>query len=563
MYFDTLTAAAMADELNGALAGGRVQEVLLVDALTLGMEVYAQHERRYLVLSAQPAQARVHLSAEKLRRGPETPLPLLLLLRKHLRGGRLERVTQPGFERILRFEFAGLEGPLALYAEIMGRRSNLIAVDAEGMVLEAIKRVTPEQSRRPILPRRPYEPPPPLRKASIASLTPSDLGALLAGGEGALWRRLVDAVAGMSPLLAHEVVYRAASDAEARAASPAELAAAGRALLVELPARHAWTPSVGLEEGRAVAYAPYALTHLPAQRTAESMSAAIAAYLAEQGRAEPYAEAKARVRRSLDAAREREMHRKAAIARGLRSPSEIDRVREMGEWVLAYASQIVPRQTELVVEGVAGEELHIALDPERSAVENAQRYFREYDNAKLAAQGGPERLAEVDRALERLAQLEADLALAENRAEIDEVRAALVQGGYMRARKAPLAARAAGPRRLETDEGLVIWVGRNSRQNALVLERAAPTDLWFHARGVSGGHLILVTGGREVPEALVERVAALAAHYSTARGEARVPVDVTERRYVRPIPGAGPGQVTYRNERTLTVALAHDVMRDA
>ena len=546
----------MADELGALLVGGRVQEIVLVDDLTLGLEVYAGHERRYLLLSARPEQARVQLVEEKLRRGPERPLPLLLLLRKHLRGARLARVAQPGFERILSLEFEAPAGPLMVVAEVMGRRSNIIAVDGEGMVLDAIKRVRPEQSRRPVLPHAPYLPPPPLHKASIAGLTPADLRRLLAESQEPLWRGLVDQVAGMSPLLAREVVFRVAGDVEAIEASPADLLAAARALLVELPASHAWVPTVGLEDGRAVAYAPYALSHLPGQRQAPSMSAAIAAYVAQRGQAAPYAEAKARVRQELAEARARELRRRAAIARDLRPPEEIARLRESGEWILAYASQIGPRQEELVVEGSTGEALHIALDPERSAVENAQRYFRAYDNAKLAAEGGPQRLAAVDRALERLAQLETDLELAENRAEIDEVRAALVEAGYVQARKAPAGARSSGPRRLETEEGLVVWLGRNSRQNALVLQRAAPGDLWFHARGVPGGHAILVTGGRPAPEAAVERVAALAAYYSAARNEARVPVDVTERRHVRAIPGAGPGQVTYRHERTLVVAPA-------
>jgi predicted ribosome quality control (RQC) complex YloA/Tae2 family protein len=553
VYYDALTTAAMADELNGALEGGRVQGVVLVDDLSLGLEVYAQRVRRYLLLSAQAGHPRVHLVADRPRRGPERPLPLLLLLRKYLRRARLRRVTQPGFERILRFEFEGPEGPLQLLAEIMGRRSNIVAVAADGSVMDAIRRVTPEQSRRPLLPHHPYEPPPPLRKASIASLAPGDLRALLAEAEGPLWRRLVAQVAGMSPLLAHEVVFRAAGDAEAAEAAPSQLLAAARALLVDLPASHAWTPTLGLEEGRLLAYAPYALTHLPGWRAAESMSAAIEAYLAAEGKAPSYAEARARVRKEIAAAREREIRRQQAIARGLRPEEEINRLREMGEWVLAYATQIEPRQRELLVEGADGEPLRIPLDPERSPVENAQRYFREYDNAKSAAEGGPARLAEVDRALDRLAQLEADLDLAENRAEIDEVHAALVQAGYLQTRRAPTAARSAGPKRLQSEEGYIVWVGRNSRQNALVLERAAPTDLWFHARGLPGGHVVLVTGGRPVPEALVERVAALAAYYSPARDEGRVPVDVTERRYVRPIPGAGPGQVTYRNERTLDV----------
>lgn len=556
MYFDALTTAAMVDELQATLAGGKVQDVVLVDPLSLGLEVYAQHERQYLLLSAQPANARVQRLTVKPRRGPESPLPILLLLRKYARGGRLLGVKQRDFERIIAFELVGPAGPVTLLAEIMGRRSNLILVNPEGIIMEAIKRVTPEQSRRPILPQHRYTPPPPLEKASAASLTATRLAALLAEGEGDLSRRLVNAVAGMSPLLAHEVIFRATGDPQAEAAEPAQLLDVTRSLLVEMPKAHAWAPSVGLREGVVVAYAPYELTHLPERRPAPCLSAAIEEYVEVQGTIEPYAEAKSHVQKMLDAAREREMRRRTAIARDIRPEEEATHLREMGEWILAYASQIRRRQEELVVEGLDGQPLRIPLDPERTPAENAQRYFREYDNARAAAREGPRRLEEVDRALARIAQWETDLKLAENRAEIDEVRAALVEAGYVRTRRRAPLARPAGPKRIETEEGFVIWIGRSSRQNADVLERAAPQDLWFHVHGLPGGHVVLVTGGRPVPDDLIGQVAALAAYYSAARGEPRVQVDVTERRHVRPIPGAGPGQVTYRGERTLVVTPA-------
>jgi len=263
------------------------------------------------------------------------------------------------------------------------------------------------------------------------------------------------------------------------------------------------------------------------------------------------------VARLLGQARERELRRRAAIARDLLPAEEIDRLREAGQWILAYATQIRPRQEALEVEGPDGQPLRIALDRERTPVENAERYFRQYSHARAAAREGPRRLAEVDQALARLAQWQTDLRLAENRAEIDEVRAELARAGYLRlGRRAPKAPRPAGPRRLETAEGFVVWLGRNSRQNAAVLDRAAPLDLWFHARGVPGAHVVLATGGRQAPEELLQRVAALAAYYSDARDESRVAVDVTERRHVRPIRGAGPGQVTYQGERTLVVAPA-------
>ena len=76
MYFDALTVAAIADEFRNALLGGRVQQVVHLDDLTIGLEVYAQHRRQYLVASADSQHARVHVTDLKLRRGVDTPTPL-------------------------------------------------------------------------------------------------------------------------------------------------------------------------------------------------------------------------------------------------------------------------------------------------------------------------------------------------------------------------------------------------------------------------------------------------------------------------------------------------------
>jgi predicted ribosome quality control (RQC) complex YloA/Tae2 family protein len=106
-----------------------------------------------------------------------------------------------------------------------------------------------------------------------------------------------------------------------------------------------------------------------------------------------------------------------------------------------------------------------------------------------------------------------------------------------------------------TPEGFTIWVGRNSRQNDQVtFTKGASDDLWLHARGVPGAHVIVKTENRAVPEAVIRRAAELAAYFSTARDETRVRVDVTRRKYVRKIKGGKLGMVTYRNEEPVEVA---------
>ena len=112
------------------------------------------------------------------------------------------------------------------------------------------------------------------------------------------------------------------------------------------------------------------------------------------------------------------------------------------------------------------------------------------------------------------------------------------------------------PKPLRDQDGNIIYIGHSGRQNDLVtFDLAGPEDTWLHARGVPGSHVIVrwrIPGMAEEPET-IEAAAALAAYYSAARNASSVEVDVTKRKFVRKIKGAGPGMVTYRQERTIAV----------
>jgi predicted ribosome quality control (RQC) complex YloA/Tae2 family protein len=108
---------------------------------------------------------------------------------------------------------------------------------------------------------------------------------------------------------------------------------------------------------------------------------------------------------------------------------------------------------------------------------------------------------------------------------------------------------------MASPDGFMVWVGKNALQNdSLTFRQAAPHDLWLHARGVPGAHVIVQSEGRPVPERTVEWAAELAAYYSRGRDDTRVAVDVVERRHVRRLKRGRPGQVVYRRERTMHVA---------
>ena len=193
--YDVLTIAAVVDELSATVENGRIQRIGLIDARTIGAEIYARGRRHHLVASADDRLPRLRLAPDMPSLDTALATPFGLLLRKYLRGGIILGVDQPPLERLVRFSIAKRLGSLktpaaadnarsapegvdpstdaevdelpeeayaadltfvSLYVELMGRHSNLILVDNDGAILDSAKRVTPAMSRvRTILPRQP------------------------------------------------------------------------------------------------------------------------------------------------------------------------------------------------------------------------------------------------------------------------------------------------------------------------------------------------------------------------------------------------------------------------
>lgn len=555
MYFDALTMAAIAAELRAELLGGRVQQVLLPDRLSLAMEIYAHRQRRYLLASAHPQAARVHLLSAKPRRGVEDVSPLLLLLRKYVRDAHLVEVHQPPAERILHLALNGPQGPVMLVVEAIGRQSNLVLVAEDGAVLDALKRVGPEINRvRVVLPGHAYVPPPAQDKLLPAEVTEYRLRQLLARwpSEMLLRQALVESIAGISPLAAREIAYRALGDTDVKVGQVERITPVIEAVqaLTQEPPRPALVQD---EEDEVVAFASYAPTHLGTHKPLQSMSAAVEAYFGTQSGG--YQAAKAPLFRAIEAAHQRLVRRREKLAEGQRSAGDPETLKQMGEAILAYAYQIEPGQSELAAEWEAGEPpLQVRLDPRLSPSENAEVYFRRYRKAQRAAVEIPAQAAQVEAEEAYLDQLAQDLQMAENRPEIDAVGSALAQAGYLKRKRKPASSPAARPLRFTSPDGFVVWVGKNALQNEkLTFQIAAPDALWLHAHGIPGAHVIIQTGGRLVSEHTLEWAARLAAYYSRGRDDTQVDVDVVPRQHVRRLRGGRPGQVTYRHERTLRV----------
>ena len=579
MHFDALTLACVTSELKILLNEGRVQQVLLPDEHSIGLEVYARRQRHYLLLSADPQAGRVGVSNQKLRRGAEGASQLLLLLRKYVRDSLLTSVVQPDpTERVLHLHFTHAEhGQTLLIVEIMGRRSNLILLNANHKIMDCQRRIAPgEHVQRVLLPGQPYLPPPPQAK-----LAPLDDGspnyylrlAALLQDEGKLWKALTAGVAGISPTLAREIAWRVAGNVDAATTGVNRLAVAQTLQAVWSPVETGeWQPGVWVENDLVVGFSAYP-AHVQGDFVAtDSMSTALDQFYTRAQPLQPvaprdaYASLRAGVAADLRRATLRVQRQLAALAGDEPAPGAAERMRTQAEWLLALNSQIQPEQTLLEVDLGEGERLQIVLDAQKTPVAQAQHMFKTAAKWERAAQVIPVRRATLQSELAFLEQLRSDLALAENQPEIAAVREELQQTGLLANQKKQQSkerpkeksgATVGQPLRYLSPQGFAIVVGRNARQNELVTFKVATAeDLWLHVRGAPGSHVVIRTGGQPVTHETLHLAAQVAAYYSSVRGERAVEVAVTQRRFVTRVPGGRPGQVYMRNEQTITVPAA-------
>ncbi|HET8523521.1 MAG TPA: NFACT RNA binding domain-containing protein [Thermomicrobiales bacterium] len=598
--FDALTIAAIADQLTTDLTNGRIQRLGLADPRTLVAEVYAGGRRRTLVASADDRRPRLLVVDGKPPIDPALVTPFVLLLRKYVRGGVIVGFDQPPLERLVRISIAkrifrhnaaaGQDEPaegeeidpeldeeletgvsdavfVHLVVEIMGRHSNLILVDDDDVVMESVKRVTPRMSRvRQVMPRIAYSLPPPPDKLDPRRITTAELTPLLRSAPDTtqLSGWLVQQFRGMSPQMAREIVFQVAGSADATIADTGgdttAIARETRKLLEPLLTAD-WAPRVYRDaQGTVFAFSPVPMAHLAAEGeevVVDDIFRAAELSLAggEADTPARHDQRRQRLAQAIGDARKRVETRLAALREQNAKAEAAEQLRTWGELIYAYLWKIQPGDAELDADGV-----RIPLDPKLSGKENAQEYFDRYRRAQHAGDQLPALMERATAEISYLDQLTTQVRQAETFADLEALdaewesyRAESGRGGEARPKSAPAPKR---PKALTDAQGNAIYIGRSGAQNDLVtFDIAGPNDTWLHARGVPGSHVIIrwhnATGDEN--DDTLEQAAALAAYYSSGRDSSRVEVDITRRRYVRKIKGAGPGMVTYRNERTIAV----------
>ncbi|MDE6592725.1 MAG: NFACT family protein [Oscillospiraceae bacterium] len=571
MALDGTFLLAVKQELE-PLIGGRIDKIHQPSKDEIVIAIRTREGGSRLLISASGNSGRIHLTRQQIE-NPQSPPMFCMLLRKRLGCGKLTAVRQDGLERILYLDFETVNElgdvvTVTLAAEIMGKYSNLIMIDGNGRIIDAVKRTDDAVSReRLILPGAVYVPPERGDRLNFLIASREEMKERIMGCRGKnLDRCLVSIFEGISPVLAREWIFTAAG----RDISSEELTAETAEKITErilltrdefFTGRRRYTV-IKDRQGNLKDFCFVPITQYgELMDTFECGSAGetLDMFYSERDRTARMKQRYHDLYKTLENAAERVRRRTENQKAELKISEERDILKLKGDLISANLWAVEKGMSSFKCVNFydeKGGEIIIELDPRLTPSQNMQKFYSGYRKADNAEKRLRVLIDEGEKELIYIDSVRDALERAQTEGEAAALRDELAEQGYVRAQKGAKQKppKAAPPIEYTSPEGFKILVGRNNRQNdQLTCKVAEKTDIWLHTKDITGSHVIIRAEGREVPEETILFAARAAALHSSAANSSNVPVDYVKAKFVKKPAGAKPGMVIFTNNRTVYV----------
>ncbi|MBR3942206.1 MAG: NFACT family protein [Clostridia bacterium] len=546
MAFDASVIRCLTAELREKLLNARIDKIHQPQKDELVLVLRAMKDSFKLLLSVNPAASRLHLT-EKKAENPSAPPMFCMFLRKHLSGGKITDIFQVDFERIIQFKIESYDelGDLTektLVVEIMGKHSNIILLNKDGVVMDSIKRIDISTSSvRQILPGLTYKLPPNDRLNPLESdFNPEILNSREPE------KVLLSVYSGISPQLAAEILKN------------------GYDAVISRIKNNEFSPVIIYKGNNPVDFAviPVSVAENDTKtESVESISKALDTVYESKALSLLLNRLSAELVHMIHNNIDRCEKKLAIFKRQIQDAAKRETYRIKGELLTANLYRVQYGDTEITVDNYYDpncEKITISLEPNLSPAKNAQKYYTKYNKAKTSEEQAYIQQKKTQKELNYLESVLDEILRAESPAEIAEIKEELRDEGYIRRDPNVRSKKVSLSKPLHFEiEGYDVFVGKNNRQNdELTLKFARSQDIWLHTKNIPGSHVIIQKKpNEEIPDTVIVKAAELAASHSKAKNAPKVPVDYTIVKNVKKPSGAKPGMVIYDHYNTIYVNL--------
>ncbi|MCL2044780.1 MAG: NFACT family protein [Oscillospiraceae bacterium] len=566
-------------ELSNEIVDMRIERISQPQRDVLVFSVRGLGKSHKLLLSAGPSDGRVHITTYQFE-NPKTAPMFCMLLRKHLLGARIVSIEQPQSERVL---ILNMDAPDALgyvekkqlIVELIGRSSNIILVDKEGLIVDCLRRIGGEMSdRRMVLPGLFYAYPPPQegKLDPMSNFNDKWNEAFGNAKEKFVDRWLLSTFYALSPLICRELSYRAYGSVDFEIAAitdgGASLHEALDMLIMERKAALSkpWMLQSYDDEPKDFSYTKikqYEDSYNVVEM--DSFSQLLDSFHTRRAQMQRISQSASSLTKNLKNNRDRLVRKLEMQTQELGDTMKRDRIRETADIIMANLHSMKQGDSQLIAEDFydSNNELRtIFLDSKKSPQQNAAQYYKEYNKAKTAQTHLEKQITLGQNELAYLQSVLSQIDLVESESDMQSIREELMETGYLKAPKNKGKIRATKATNVfETSSGYKVLVGRNNIQNdQLTMKTADKSDFWFHSQTHQGSHVVLCCDGQTPDEQSVLEAATIAAYFSSARSEDKVSVDYTFVKFVKKPSGSRPGFVTYTNYKTIIVKPDEDLV---
>jgi len=586
MALDGLVISNIVCELSAALTGGRISKIYQPEADALVLVVKSSKANYKLLISASASLPLIYLTDETPG-NPATAPNFCMLLRKHIGGGKILSVTQPGLERIIHFHIEHLDemGDLRekiLIVELMGKYSNIIFCQPDMTIIDSIKHISANiSSVREVLPGRNYfipetqskQDPLTIKREEFIGAEPEDSAPAEEASDAAqpewqavlqrplpVGRAIYSSVTGISPIISEELCCRAGIDSSRSTSSLSgnekeHLYGTFERLMDDVREQR-YLPNIVYDSGAPV---DFSSTHLSCyaemqEQVYDSISDVLRKYYSEKNTVTRIRQKSSDLRRITATVLDRARKKYSLQQKQLKDTEKRDRYRIYGEMINTFGYGLEPGAKVLeCVNYYDGKEIMVPLDPTLTPHENSVKYFDRYAKLKRANDALTEQIKDTSAEIEHLESIQTSLDIAGDEDVLEQVKEELISYGYIK-RHGPAAKNGKNkkfhskskPFHYISSDGFHIYVGKNNYQNEeITFSLADGNDWWFHAKGIPGSHVIVKTEGRELPDQSFEEAGRLAAYYSKGRDAEKVEVDYIQKKSVKKTSGGRPGFVIY------------------